>query len=126
MSDITTRLTLTLLGFTATSATLIIGLAVSRPVRPKSTATSTQPAERVSKALRVKATSQEIDQNLISYQNQLMTDHEVGRMLGEVKCGRHPIREAIDHLNTHGVPVELIENHTPAVAAGFTSTVLWC
>ena len=83
------------------------------------TATSTTPAEQVE-------SEPALDYNRTSYQGQLMTDYQVGKVLGEIKCGKRPVRDGIDYLNVNGVPPALLETQTPEVVQGFQSATTWC
>jgi hypothetical protein len=62
-----------------------------------------------------------IDYNRISYQGQLMTDYKVGKVLGEIKCGKRPVHEGTSLLNVNGVPAALLANQTPEVVMGYAS-----
>jgi hypothetical protein len=65
----------------------------------------------------------EIDIERVSYQGQLMTDWQVGKVLGEIKCGKRPAQEGMDLLNVNGVPAALLENLTPEVRDGYSGVV---
>ncbi len=62
-----------------------------------------------------------LDYNRISYQGQLMTDYKVGRVLGEIKCGKRPVQEGMNLLNVNGVPAALLQNQTPEMQRGFNA-----
>ena len=63
----------------------------------------------------------EIKLDRTSYEGQLMTDYKAGKVLGEIKCGKRPVREGMDLLNVNGVPAALLENFTPEMQHGFNS-----
>ena len=65
----------------------------------------------------------EVDIERISYQGQLMTDWQVGKVLGEIKCGKRPVQEGMDLLNVNGVPAALLQNLTPEVKDGYSGVV---
>ena len=65
----------------------------------------------------------EIDIERVSYQGQLMTDWQVGKVLGEIKCGKRPVQEGMDLLNVNGVPAVLLQNLTPEVRDGYSGVV---
>lgn len=63
----------------------------------------------------------EIKLDRTSYEGQLMTDYKAGKVLGEIKCGKRPVRQGMDLLNVNGVPAALLENFTPEMQHGFNS-----
>jgi len=95
--------------------TAAIGISSHSPKAPK--AVSATPAAPAAPA---------IDYSRTSHDGQLMTDYQVGKVLGDIKCGKRPVREAIDFLNVNGVPAVLLKNQTPEVVAGFQSATTWC
>ena len=103
------------IGFLVVSA-----LSSCLPNSKTTTATSPKPdTEQV-------ASRPPIDANLTTYQGQLMTDYEVGKVLGDIKCGKRPVQDGIDFLNVNGVPKALLENQTPELREGYRIATAWC
>lgn len=69
-----------------------------------------------------------IDKKFITYQGQIISDYKVGEILGEVKCAKRPVQEALDYLNTMNVPKALMENlsDNPNGMAGYQDATRWC
>ena len=121
------RLSLLALGGATLSATALVVCASILPVEPYKPPTPTQVSEAQPKPATKQVTAApSINANLVSYQGQLMTDYKVGKVLGEIKCGKRPVKDGIDFLNVNGVPKDLLENHTPELQAGFNSVTVWC
>lgn len=96
---------------------LVLFSACTSPKAP-----ATKPAEPAEQAKPEPA----VDYNRTSYQGQLITDYQVGKVLGEIKCGKRPVRDGIDYLNVNGVPKALLEHQTHEVVRGYQSVTLWC
>lgn len=86
----------------------------------------TSPKTTATKPAASTGTLPAINYERVSYDGQLMTDYQVGKVLGDIKCGKRPVQEGIDYLNVNGVPKELLENHTYEVVRGFQSATRWC
>jgi hypothetical protein len=105
------------IGFLAVSA-----LGACLPDSKTTTATASKPdIEHVAQVSRPR-----INANLTTYQGQLMTDYEVGKVLGDIKCGKRPVGDGIDFLNVNGVPKALLENQTPELREGYRIATAWC
>ena len=109
---------------------LIAGIAIFSMKVPTSPTQAAKPKTEVPEAAAAPSTPAEppVDRYRISYQGQVISDYKVGEILGEVKCGKRPVREAMDYLNAMGVPVVLMENvHTNRNSmGGYLRATTWC
>ena len=107
----------------ATGATFAIGATsfLSQPLSQPRTASAAVPAVEVATPAPAKPVEPSLDYNRISYQGQLMTDYKVGKVLGEIKCGKRPVQEGMNLLNVNGVPAALLQNQTPELQRGFNA-----
>lgn len=106
------------LGFTAVR----IFTATSPPAPPVNVLADTAPAAPAPS----KPSAPALDRGRISYEGQIITDYRVGQIMGEVKCGKRPVQEAMDYLNVSGVPPVLLTEQTPELTEGFKDATLWC
>ena len=56
-----------------------------------------------------------------AFSQQLISDKQIGKTLGQVICGERDMNNAVNYLNNMGVPMDKIQNVTnyPAIVAEF-------
>ena len=57
---------------------------------------------------------------------QIIDDRKVGTILGEVKCGKRDINNAVRYLNAMGVPEYKLTNLSDETQRGYNSATAWC
>jgi len=58
--------------------------------------------------------------------SQLISDYKVGKILGEVHCGKRDINNAIRYLNSMGVPAWKLQSPNAEVRQGHKNATVWC